>query len=144
METKEEREARLRALEVEQLLEQQKNGHSWTSAVDDLVDSIKVNYKPIMKKRKQNGDEYTVPEHKYLKKLVALEDRIDRWKQVGPATTEDEWNQAVEDNEWVTECRRKCSKDASLHIPKALLIRMNKMWKKYITKVDNLITKNEK
>ena len=160
METKEEREARLHALEVEQQLEDIKKRQGWSvdpklnkqlaemgtwvTAVDDLVDSIKVNCKPKDMKRKQNGDEYTVPEHKHLKKLIALEDRIDRWKQVGPAVTEHEWEMANNDLDWVTEWRRNCSKDANLRIPKAFLIRMNKIWKKYATKADKLITKIEK
>ena len=115
METKEEREARLHALEAEQ---------SQGKFLNNTDSFIWTNADPL------SSD----PVHKHMKKLVALEDRIDRWKQVGPATTEDEWNQAVEDHEWVTEWRRNCSSDINLRIPKAFLIRMNRLWKKYKTK----------
>jgi len=81
--------------------------------------------------RVANGDEYTVPEHKHLQKLIDLEDRIARWKHVGPAVTEVQWDQASKDLEHVTMTRRACSSDPDYAIPKSLLIVFNNMWKVY-------------
>ena len=121
METKEEREARLHALEVEQLLEEQKTGHTWT--VDDHTTKTYT--------RVDNGDEYTVPKHKHMDKLIKLEDRIAHWKAIGPACTEDEWEQMLKDLDGVTNTRRACSMDTKYAIPKILLKAFNKMWNKY-------------
>ena len=121
METKEEREARLHALEVEQLLEEQKTGHTWT--VDDHTTKTYT--------RVDNGDEYTVPKHKHMDKLIKLEDRIAHWKAIGPACTEDEWEQMLKDLDGVTNTRRACSMDTKYAIPKILLKAFKKMWNKY-------------
>jgi len=81
--------------------------------------------------RVSNGDEYTVPKHKHLQKLIDLEDRIARWKHIGPAVTEVQWDQASKDLEHVTMTRRACSADPDYAIPKSLLIVFNNMWKVY-------------
>ena len=125
METKEEREARLHALEVEQLLEEQKTGHTWT--VDDHTTKTYT--------RVDNGDEYTVPKHKHMDKLIKLEDRIAHWKAIGPACTEDEWEQMLRDLDQVTDTRRACSMDTKYAISKSLLRAFNQMWNIYKTKI---------
>ena len=88
--------------------------------------------------------EYNDPVHKHMKKLIALEDRIARWKQVGPAVTEQEWEDANGDLEEIAEFRRCASHDANFKFSRDILIHLNKLWRKYGTKADNLITKTEK
>ena len=141
METKEEREARERALEENKRLgwsvepdfnKQLAEMGTWT------IPNI-----PNNMKRKQNGEEYTVPEHKLLQKFIALEDRIARWKQVGPAVTEQEWEDANGDLEEIAEFRRCASHDPNFKFSRDILIHLNKLWHKYKTKAD-LLTKNEK
>tara|TARA_B100000287_G_scaffold41992_1_gene38076 strand:+ start:335 stop:787 length:453 start_codon:yes stop_codon:yes gene_type:complete len=147
METKEEREARLHALEVEQellntgikigedllteehlkQLKDLSNAGTWT--VDDQTSYYDTTRKTYT--RVDNGDEYTVPKHKHMDKLIKLEDRIAHWKAIGPACTEDEWEQMLKDLDGVTNTRRACSMDTKYAIPKILLKAFNKMWNKY-------------
>jgi len=91
--------------------------------------------------RVSNGDEYTVPKHKFMDKLIALEDRIARWKHVGDACTERQWDQATKDLEHVTKTRRACSADPHYAIPKFLLREFNSMWKLYATKAGTPLDK---
>ncbi len=80
-----------------------------------------------------NG-EYTVAKHKFIEKLIMLEDRLHKWKHVGEACTERQWNQVSKDIETVTATRRACSQDPNYAIPKFLLREFNSMWKVYATK----------
>ena len=91
--------------------------------------------------RVSNGDEYTVPKHKHLQKLIDLEDRIARWKHVGDACTEKQWDQASKDLDHVTKTRRACSADPDYAIPKFLLREFNSMWKVYATKAGTPLDK---
>lgn len=96
----------------------------------DLCEDSIVN-KPI---RVDNGDECTVPKHKFMDKIIALEDRIGKWKHVGPSCTEVQWIQMEKDLKHVTATRRACSADPDYVIPKSLLIAFNNMWKVYNVK----------
>ena len=91
--------------------------------------------------RASNGDEYTVPKHKFMDKLINLEDRIARWKHVGDACTEKQWDQASKDLDHVTQTRRACSADPDYAIPKFLLREFNSMWKVYATKAGTPLDK---
>ena len=104
---------------------------------EDLCEDSKVS-KPT---RVTNGDEYTVPKHKFMDKLIALEDRIARWKHVGPAVTEKQWDQASKDLDHVTQTRRAISADPDYAIPKWLLREFNSMWKLYATKAGTPLDK---
>ena len=116
-----------------------KNGGTWADLYQDDAGRNKLaKSKPI---RASNGDEYTVPEHKHLQKLINLEDRIARWKHVGPAVTEVQWDQASKDLEHVTMTRRACSADPDYAIPKSLLIVFNNMWKVYGMKEGSALDK---
>ena len=107
METKEEREARLAMEEM----------NTW----------------PTWNKTKMEYNMWT--EHKHMSKLIKLEDRIAHWKAIGPACTEDEWDQMLNDLDQVTATRRACSMDPKYAISKTLLKRFNQMWNKYKTKI---------
>lgn len=91
--------------------------------------------------RASNGDEYTVPKHKFMDKLIDLEDRIARWKHVGDACSEKQWDQATKDLEHVTKTRRAISADPDYVIPKFLLREFNSMWKIYATKAGTPLDK---
>ena len=93
----------------------------------------------VQSTRIASGEEYTVSQHRLLHKLIALEDRIAKWKlkegrksiDAGDAVSEKAWNTAVEDLEHVTRTRRACSADPDYAIPKMLLREFNSMWKCY-------------
>ena len=105
-------------------------GDMSTISFEDLCeDSI-----TVRTTRASNGDEYTVPKHKFMDKLIALEDRIARWKHVGDACTEKQWDQASKDLDHVTATRRAISADPEYVISKFLLREFNSMWKLYGTK----------
>ena len=91
--------------------------------------------------RVDNGGEYTVPKHRHLQKLIDLEDRIARWKHVGDACTESQWDKASKDLDHVTMTRRTCSADPDYAIPKYLLKEFNNMWKVYATKAGTPLDK---
>jgi len=83
--------------------------------------------------------EYDDPQHKHMKKLIALEDRIARWKRVrgndsidSPnAVTEKDWDVGGENLKFVTDLRRKCSTETKYLVSKRSLKNMNYMWKQY-------------
>ena len=120
-------------------------GNVSTANFQDLCESpstSNMKYNPYSNPtRVSNGDEYTVPKHKHLQKLIDLEDRIARWKHVGDACTEKQWDQASKDLDHVTKTRRAISADPDYVIPKFLLREFNSMWKVYATKAGTPLDK---
>ena len=88
--------------------------------------------------RIQNGD-YTTPEHAHMKKLIALEDRIAKYKRVvGSKSIDDpnainevDWDLLNADQALVTDLRRKCSAMVEKIISDFDLQNMNRMWHQY-------------
>jgi hypothetical protein len=88
--------------------------------------------------RIQNGD-YTTPEHAHMKKLIALEDRIAKYKRVAGsmsidnpnAINEVDWDLLNADQALVTDLRRKCSAMVEKIISDFDLQNMNRMWHQY-------------
>ena len=109
-------------------------GNTGTATFEDLCEDSNTT-------RVHNGEEYTVPKHRHLQKLIDLEDRIARWKHVGDACTEEEWDRASKDLDHVTMTRRTCSADPDYAIPKYLLKEFNNMWKLYATKAGTPLDK---
>ena len=113
-------------------------GNFSTINFEDLCEDGTRRSKPT---RIPNGGEYTVARHRHLQKLIDLEDRIARWKHVGDACTEEEWDKASKDLDHVTMTRRTCSADPDYAIPKYLLREFNNMWKLYATKAGTPLDK---
>ena len=88
--------------------------------------------------RIQNGD-YTIPEHAHMKKLIALEDRIAKYKRVvGSKSIDDpnainevDWDLLNDDQALVTDLRRKCSMMVEKILSNFDLQNMNRMWHQY-------------
>ena len=72
--------------------------------------------------------------HKYLSKLEALLDRIIKWKHIGPACHEDEWNDMEKALEEVDELIRLCTANSQYEVPKYRLRNCNNWWKTYKSK----------
>jgi len=72
--------------------------------------------------------------HKFLGKIYELIKRIERWKQVGPAVTEEEWDAACAALEHALELERLCSANDDYVIPQYRLRRCNQYWRLYKTK----------
>jgi myo-inositol catabolism protein IolC len=70
-------------------------------------------------------------EHKYLRRLEELYQRIEQWKQIGPACTEEEWAAAEATLEHVDELIRLCSANIDYKVPKYRLKKANAHWKHY-------------
>jgi hypothetical protein len=71
-------------------------------------------------------------EHKYLRRFQELSKRIDVWKQVGPACSEDEWNSMEAALENVNELVRLCTANGTAYkVPAYRLILANHYWKLY-------------
>jgi len=87
----------------------------------------------------QLNKEYDDPQHKHIKKLIALEDLLALWKRTEgkksiddrTAASEKKWNTAVADLEYVTGIRRQCGVDTSVFVSPAAMEDMNKMWHQY-------------
>ena len=83
--------------------------------------------------------EYTDPVHPLMKKLIALEDRIAKYKRVmGSMSIDDpnainevDWSTLNDDLKFVTDTRRECSMDVNKILSDSSLIDFNRMWKKY-------------
>jgi len=81
--------------------------------------------------------EYHEPAHKHLKKLIALEDRLAKYKRVeGERNIDDpnamkgeDYKKLKEDLTLVTDIRRKCSHNNKYDI--IFLKDFNRMWKQY-------------
>lgn len=83
--------------------------------------------------------EYDDPTHKHMKKLIALEDRIAKYKRVAGsrsidnpnAINEIDWTLLNDDLKYVTEIRRSCSMAIETLIADFNLQNMNRMWHQY-------------
>ena len=70
--------------------------------------------------------------HKYLRRLEELYERIEQWKQVGPACSEDEWNDMESALEDVNELVRLCTANGKAYkVPAYRLKNANRYWKQY-------------
>ena len=70
-------------------------------------------------------------EHKYLNRFQELSARIDVWRQVGPACTEEEWNEAEAALEHANEVVRLISANPEYKVPAYRLKKANAHWKLY-------------
>ena len=83
--------------------------------------------------------EYNDPVHRHMKKLIALEDRIAKYKRVAGsksiddpnAINEVDWDLLNDDLAFVTDLRRKCSAMVEKIISGFVLENMNRMWHQY-------------
>jgi hypothetical protein len=76
--------------------------------------------------------EYHERAHKHMKKLIALEDRIAKYKRANEAKESVEaFYDTVNDLTLVTEMRRSCSMAVETKISGLQLQDMNRMWKQY-------------
>ena len=83
--------------------------------------------------------EYNDPVHKHMKKLIALEDRIAKYKRVAGnksiddpnAINETAWDLLNDDLHLVTDIRRKCSTMVEKILSDFELQNMNRMWHQY-------------
>jgi len=69
--------------------------------------------------------------HKHLPKLIALQKRIEMWKQVGEACTEHEWNDMESRLNDLNVVIEDCIKHPQYHIPSHLLKLYNNYYKQY-------------
>ena len=70
-------------------------------------------------------------EHKYLPRFRELLDRINQWKQIGPACSEDEWNDMEDARKDVDELIRLCSANPYYNVPYYRLKKSNRYWNQY-------------
>ena len=70
-------------------------------------------------------------EHKYLRRLCELIDRIEQWEQIGPACSEDEWNKMLEARDDTDELMRLCKRNVDYRVPGYRLKKSNDYWKQY-------------
>mgnify|MGYP003627234574 CR=1 FL=1 len=78
-------------------------------------------------------------QHKYMDRLIALEDRIAKYKRVAGsmsidnpnAINEVDWDLLNADQALVTDLRRKCSAEPTHKIGPGYMKTMNHMWKQY-------------
>ena len=83
--------------------------------------------------------EYNDPVHKHMKKLIALEDRIAKYKrEAGSKSIDDpnainevDWSTLNDDLKFVTDTRRACSTMVEKILSDSSLKDFNRMWKKY-------------
>ena len=83
--------------------------------------------------------EYNDPVHKHMKKLIALEDRIAKYKRMSGSVSIDDpnaineidWTLLNDDLSFVTAKRRSCSVSVAQHISGVQLEDMNRMWHQY-------------
>ena len=76
--------------------------------------------------------EYHEQAHKHMKKLIALEDRIVKYKRIHQKyidAGEDNWNPMLDDLILVTDIRRECSHNNKY--PISSFQDLNRMWKQY-------------
>ena len=80
----------------------------------------------------QRLDDMENKDHKYLDRFQELSERIDTWKQVGPACTEHEWTGMEEALEDVNELVRLCTANGKAYkVPAYRLKKANRYWKQY-------------
>jgi hypothetical protein len=72
------------------------------------------------------------PAHKHLKKLIALEDRIAKYKRTHEVKESVQaFYVTVNDLQFITDLRRKCSTGPNHKIGPGYMKTMNHMWKQY-------------
>jgi|21_taG_2_1085346.scaffolds.fasta_scaffold02948_13 hypothetical protein len=72
--------------------------------------------------------------HKFLGKIYKLLERIERWKQVGPAVAEKDWDAADDAIKDVTELERLCRANDQYKIPQYRMKKCNEYWHQYESK----------
>jgi len=77
------------------------------------------------------GDPIEKLDHKHFQKVMDLANRIEYYKNVGPACTEAEWNKLEEDYQWVDELLQRMIADEHYKIYPKSMKKMNHLWKKY-------------
>jgi len=77
------------------------------------------------------GDSYQRLDHKYLKRFQELSERIDIWKQIGPACTEEEWDAAEAALEHADEVVRLITANEDYKVPTYRLKNANHHWQLY-------------
>ena len=70
-------------------------------------------------------------EHKYLRRLEELYQRIEQWKQIGPACSEDEWKAMEDALKDIGELMRLCTCSRTIIVPAYRLKKANRYWKHY-------------
>jgi len=86
----------------------------------------------------QRLDDMENKDHKYLNRFQELSERIDTWKQVGPACTEHEWTGMEEALEDVNELVRLCTANGKAYkVPAYRLKKANRYWKLYNPNLPN-------
>ena len=69
--------------------------------------------------------------HKYLRRLEELYERIEQWKQIGPACSEYEWTKMEEARDDIYELMRLTKANANYIVPAYRLRKANRYWKQY-------------
>tara|TARA_R100001594_G_scaffold140295_1_gene185338 strand:- start:1674 stop:1973 length:300 start_codon:yes stop_codon:yes gene_type:complete len=69
--------------------------------------------------------------HKYLRRLEELYKRIEQWKTIGPACTEDEWNDMEDAITDIDELIRLCRTNDNYKVPGYRLKAANRYWNQY-------------
>jgi len=70
-------------------------------------------------------------DNKYLRRLEDLVERIEQWKQIGPACSEEEWTKMEEALEDIDELIRLIVGNDNYIVPAYRLEKANKYWKQY-------------
>lgn len=70
-------------------------------------------------------------QHKYLRRLKELYERIDQWKSIGPACTEYEWTRMEEARDDINELIRLCKSNVHYKVPGYRLKKSNRYWNQY-------------
>lgn len=77
------------------------------------------------------GDPIERLDHKHFQKVMDLANRIEYYKNVGPACTEAEWNTLEDDYDWVKALLQCMMDDEHCKIYPKSMKKMNQLWKKY-------------
>jgi hypothetical protein len=73
-------------------------------------------------------------EHKYLRRLCELIDRIEQWEKIkysGRVLSSDEWNKMLEARDDTDELMRLCKRNVDYRVPGYRLKKSNDYWKQY-------------
>ena len=76
-------------------------------------------------------------EHKYLRRLCELIDRIEQWEKIkysGRVLSSDEWNKMLEARDDTDELMRLCKRNVDYRVPGYRLKKANKYWERYNVK----------
>ena len=69
--------------------------------------------------------------NKHLRKLYRLLERMEQWEQVGPAISQDEWDDFALKLQELKDRIHSCEQDDDLKIPRFRLKQYNRDWKQY-------------